>query len=194
MQDQLIDINFLNSQQAFEEVFRMHYDGLCRFAAGYLGSLEEGEEVVQQLFVKIWEQRKSLQIHTAIKSYLYGATRNACLNAIEHIKVKQSHAAFVQYHGPEVSDPYAEMDALTLQEKIENAVQLLPEKCREVFSLSRMEGLKYQEIADHLGISIKTVENQLGKALKHLRHELEDYLPLIVLMWAEGELFFLCGL
>jgi RNA polymerase sigma-70 factor (ECF subfamily) len=107
--------------------------------------------------------------------------RNACLNAIKHAKVRQQHASYVTAGGEPVHEPGSDsVEATELEQKIYQAMKVLPEQCRLVFQLSRFEELKYQEIADQLSISVKTVENQMGKALKIMRTQLREYLPLVL--------------
>ena len=159
----------------------MYYPHLCSFALKYVGTSEDAEEIVQEVFFKVWENVESIAIKTSLKSYLYGAVRNGCFNFIKHQKVKLAHAE----HEKHVRQNYFQKDLLEideLREAILNAVDKLPERCREIFELSKYEGKKYKEIADQLNISIKTVENQMGKALKMLREDLAPYLPMLAFL------------
>lgn len=169
---------------AFEMIFKEYYQALCRYANSFLNDREEAEEVVQASFLGIWEKRTTLFITTSLKAYLYQAVRNRCLNVIKHEKVKQQHA---QHEAVMTANHYdGTSDAVLsgeLEQKIYLAMQALPEQCRLVFKLSRFEELKYQEIADQLNISVKTVENQIGKALKIMREQLREYLPIILLLF-----------
>jgi RNA polymerase sigma-70 factor (ECF subfamily) len=169
------------NESAFEMIFRSYYQPLCRYAYSFLDDKEEAEEVVQSAFITVWEKRKSLEIQTSLKSYLYRMVRNACLNVIKHEKIKQQHVA----HELAVTEASYEsvsqkVYATELELKITEAMKVLPEQCRLVFQLSRFEELKYQEIADQLQISVKTVENHMGKALKIMREQLKEYLPLFL--------------
>ena len=142
----------------FEKLFRSYYQSLCRYANGLLNDSDEAEEVVQQMFVTIWEKRSSIEIKVSFKSYLYRAVHNSCLNHLEKIKVRQMYVG--QHSGnEEVSTDYSEMNLQKneLQTRISAALLKLPEQCRKVFLLSRHDEMKYAEIADHLGISIMTV-------------------------------------
>jgi RNA polymerase sigma-70 factor (ECF subfamily) len=170
------------NESAFEMIFRSYYQPLCRYAYSFLEDKEEAEEVVQSAFITIWEKRKSLDIQTSLKSYLYRMVRNACLNVIKHEKIKQQHVT----HELTVADTSNEsvtqkVYATELELKISEAMKTLPEQCRLVFQLSRFEELKYQEIADQLQISVKTVENHMGKALKLMREQLKEYLPVLLI-------------
>jgi RNA polymerase sigma-70 factor (ECF subfamily) len=170
-------------ENAFEMIFREHYQALCRYANSFLQDRDEAEEVVQSSFLAIWEKRNTIFITSSLKSYLYRAVRNSCLNVIKHEKIKQVHVD----HEMKVLSPADEntSDAVLsneLEKQIYIAMQALPEQCRLVFKMSRFEELKYQEIADQLNISVKTVENQIGKALKIMREQLQEYLPVIALL------------
>ncbi len=170
------------NESAFEMIFKAYYQPLCRYAYSFLEDKQEAEEVVQSSFITVWEKRKSLDIQTSLKSYLYRMVRNGCLNVIKHEKVKKQHVA----HELAVADVSYEsvsqkVYATELETKISEAMKVLPEQCRLVFQLSRFEELKYQEIADQLKISVKTVENHMGKALRIMREQLKEYLPLFLL-------------
>lgn len=170
------------NESAFEMIFKAYYQPLCRYAHSFLEDKEEAEEVVQSAFITVWEKRKTIDIQTSLKSYLYRMVRNACLNVIKHEKVKKQHVshelAFTEASYDSVSQ---KVYATELETKITESIKALPEQCRLVFQLSRFEELKYQEIADQLQISVKTVENHMGKALKIMREQLKEYLPLFLI-------------
>jgi RNA polymerase sigma-70 factor (family 1) len=170
---------------AFEMLFKTHYSPLCRFAYHYLSDKDAAEEVVQSTFIGFWEKKESIHIDASLKSYLYRSVRNACLNELKRLKVRQVHAEGLVAEGENYALA-ADHQAIKneLEAKIQEAIQALPEQCRLIFRMSRFEGLKYQEIADALQISIKTVENQMGKALKLMRLKLKDYLPIILILFA----------
>ncbi len=178
----------LKDEQLFESLFKEHYSPLVHFAFQYVNDGDEAEEIVQQMFTKLWAANKSIEINTSAKSYLYGAVRNACLNYIKHESVKQSHAEFARRNmSISTTTDFLELDELT--EAIEAAYSKIPEKCLEVFQLSRGEGKKYHEIAEIQQVTIKTVEKQMSKALKILREELRGYLFLIILLYLGGGKF-----
>lgn len=168
---------------AFEMVFRTYYQPLCNYAYTFVQDRDAAEEIVQSAFLNVWEKADTLVIHTAIKPYLYAMVRNACLNLIKHERIKQQHADLELA----VADRSAEsvthaVMASELEDKIHQAMNKLPQQCRVVFKLSRFDELKYSEIAAQLDISIKTVENQMGKALRIMREELKDYIPLLIVL------------
>jgi RNA polymerase sigma-70 factor (ECF subfamily) len=164
-------------------LFKTHYQPLCRYANTYLKDPDGAEEVVQAAFIGFWEKRAGISIETSLKSYLYRAVRNACLNELKHEQVKQKYLAGQNHEGEKTSAP---SDQIAIHEELEDqvrkAIDRLPEQCRLIFTMSRFEELKYQEIADQLNLSVKTVENQMGKALKLMRISLKEYLPLIALL------------
>lgn len=168
---------------AFEMFFKTYYQPLCNYAYTFIHDKDEAEEIVQSAFLSVWEKRHSLDIKTSLKSYLYTMVRNTSLNVIKHEKIKQ------KYVGEALAVEERSYESVTqsvlsaeLEERIYQAMDVLPEQCRLVFKLSRFEELKYAEIADQLDISVKTVENHMGKALKIMREQLKDYLPVLILL------------
>jgi RNA polymerase sigma-70 factor (ECF subfamily) len=166
---------------AFEMIFKTYYQPLCNYAYSFLQDREEAEEIVQTSFAGVWEKREGMTIRIAVKPYLYAMVRNACLNLIKHEKIKQKHAVEEIALAPSSHNSVASAVATSeLESRIQQAMERLPEQCRLVFKLSRFEELKYAEIAEQLDISVKTVENHMGKALKLMREQLRDYLPLLI--------------
>ena len=167
-------------KKAFEQVFNTYYQQLCNYACSMLKDIDEAEEVVQNTFFNIWNKREALEVTISFKSYVYRAVHNDCLNKIKHGKVRAVYAAdYKSSMSGGFADGATVLDAKELGKQINAAIASLPEQCGNVFRLSRFENLKYSEIADQLDISIKTVENHMGKALKLLRGQLKDYLPLV---------------
>ncbi len=160
----------------FEKLFRKYYPVLCLFARRYVNDMDSAEEIVQDLFYKLWKDRELIDIKTSIKAYLYQAVKNKALKVIDHNTVKQKHAAFVKQDSDRVLvDESDSIEVAELNEAITRTLNQLPERCREIFILSRFDGLKYQEIADRLSISIKTVEANMGKALQLFRSSLKPF-------------------
>ncbi|WP_317896757.1 RNA polymerase sigma-70 factor [Aurantibacillus circumpalustris] len=167
-------------KKAFEQLFNTHYQPLCNYAYSLLKDIDEAEEVVQNTFFNVWSKRETLQITTSFKSYIYRAVHNDSLNKIKHGKVKASYATDYKSSMSGGFDSSSQiLEAKELGKQINEAIASLPEQCGNVFKLSRFENLKYSEIAEQLEISVKTVENHMGKALKILRSQLKDYLPLV---------------
>ncbi|RMG32040.1 MAG: RNA polymerase sigma-70 factor [Bacteroidetes bacterium] len=163
-------------EATFEAVFRQYYAGLCAYAHQYLKEKELAEEIVQQLFCKLWEKRQSLEIKSSLKSYLFNAVRNNCLSHLRHEKVKAEYRQYSLYRQAEVQLGFEdEVQQAELQQLIHAAIAALPEQCRRIFEMSRFEGMKYREIALTLGLSPKTIEAQMGKALKRIRQAVAAY-------------------
>lgn len=163
-------------RDAFEVVFREHYASLVRFAEGMLRSREAAEDAVQDVLLNLWRQREVLRIDDSLRGYLYRAVRNRALNSARNDRVRREAVPHLALESPEVPAG----DAIVLEDELEiavrEAIDALPPRCREVFELSRFKGLRYAEIAETLGISVKTVETQMGRALRSLREKLAPYL------------------
>ncbi len=191
---ELISAVRLGSEGAFEEMFRAYYARLSHYAQSMLKDQDEAEEAVQTMFLNIWEKRDTFEVSISLKSYLYRAVHNFCLNRIKHLQVREAHREYTVYAHAESADSLNEiLNGHELELQIERAVGKLPGQCRLIFRMSRFEELKYQEIAEKLGLSVKTVENQIGKALKILRAELAEYLPALIWLfysWEDGASLF----
>jgi RNA polymerase sigma-70 factor (ECF subfamily) len=166
--------------ETFEQLFKTHFRGLYAYALTIVQDEIMAEELVQNMFCRLWEKKSQLEIHTSLKAYLYKTVYHDSLNYLKHQKVRAAHAMHVVKHAETDIDNAADKaEAGQLDVRIHQALGELPEQCRTIFQLSRFEGLKYHEIAQVLQLSVKTVENQMGKALKLLRIKLRDYLPLL---------------
>ncbi len=167
--------------EAFEILFHRYYGYLCLFANKFLNDPINAEEIVQDFFVRLWEKREKLNIDTSVKNYFFRSVKNMCMNVLQHEKIKAKHAQKV-ISETEINttedESFIEFD---LAEKIEESIQSLPEKRREIFRLSREEGLKYREIAEKLNVSVKTVETQMSLAIKTLRDKLKKYSTYFIL-------------
>ncbi len=158
---------------AFDILFNKFYVRLCRFAISYTKSRELAEETVQNMFIKLWCQRESLEINTSVISYLYTAVRNQALNELKKTLIRKNYESeFVSQAGT-MSENSVIINEKNFKVSLGKAIEQLPEKCREVFILCKNEGLTYDEIAEYLKISPKTVDNQMGIALKKLRELLK---------------------
>jgi RNA polymerase sigma-70 factor (ECF subfamily) len=174
----IVDLKAGNAK-IFEALFRQWYEPLCRYAHSMLHDQEEAEDIAQKTFCKLWDQREKMEIHTSIKSYLYRMVHNACLNRIKQLQTQSEHHEQIAHSSVSMTNHVEHaMAHKELSNQIELAIAALPERCREVFLLSRMQHLSYIEIAQKMQISPNTVETQIVKALKVLRVKLKDYLPL----------------
>jgi RNA polymerase sigma-70 factor (family 1) len=182
--NQLIENIRKGDTRSFEQVFNLYAENLVRYAATIVKDADDAEDIVQQLFVSIWDKKGIPDVNTSLKSYLYKSVYNTSLNKLKQAKVKEQYATHITY----VSDGLTSGANAMVEQKetaaiIEQAINELPEQCRLIFRMSRMEQLKYQEIADQLGLSVKTVENQMGKALKHMRERLKDYIMILIVYY-----------
>ncbi len=161
---------------AFEALFNRFYPGLCAYANSLVGMKEVAEEVVQDVFFNIWKNRESIRIRYSVQSYLY---RSAYNHSMMHLrKMRREHfMEDVSKLEPEVDapDPSQLIQLDEVSELIATTLENLPERTREIFRMNRQEGLKYREIAEKLSISEKTVEANMGRALKALRNSMEKY-------------------
>lgn len=166
-----------NDIAAFEAVFREFYAPLCRYAQVFVGSMDTAEEITQEFFYNYWKNREKIKVKTTLRGYLYQSVRNNALKYLEHEAVKRRYAASqIELHTTEGAATQMEaMEARELQQLIDETLQELPERCSLIFRMSRFEGLKYQEIARELSISVKTVEANMGKALQLFRVRLKKY-------------------
>jgi len=168
-------------EYAFDFFFNYYYPGLCVYARKMISlPEEEARDIVQDVFVKFWNDCKKLDIQFSIRSYLFVSVKNRCFDVLRkknrNIKVQEISNEY------DIADEAFETYILSeLETLFNNSLTKLPERCREVFELSRLHGLKNREIAAKLNLSEKTVENQITKALHILREELKDYLPLLIL-------------
>ena len=162
--------------KSFESVFREYYQMLCSYAFRFVNDTDTAEEIVQELFFKLWEKRTEIHVNSSLKSYLFSAVHNRCLKFIEHRNVEAKYRNYYLLHGSEIdNEQHHTSNVKELQGIIERTLNSLPERCSRIFRLNRFEGLKYNEIAIKLSISVKTVEANMGKALKLLRRNLKNY-------------------
>lgn len=180
----LIPLNYCDSDlnkniQPFEQLFRELFKPLCGFAMKYVADLDDARNLVHDVFITTWEKFDSLPSDTNYRSYLYTSVRNRCLN---HVRDTKKHLTIEKMAEHNYAEEIRPMEAAELEKEIELGINSLPEKCRMVFEMSRMEGLKYSEIAEKMNISVKTVEAQMSKALSVLREHLKEFLSLIFII------------
>ena len=170
-------------ETGFEQVFKHYFKNLYKYALTILQDHDQAEDTVQNVFYKLWDKIDSLHFPDCLAAYLYRAVYNESLNHLKHKKVRRTYQTYItrtmkdQTDGAQRKVMFSE-----LERRLQTAINELPEQCRTIFQMSRFEELRYLDIAHRLGISVKTVENQMGKALKQLRVKLIDYLPLILLI------------
>jgi len=180
--------NSLSDRGYFEKVFKEYFKALAYYAQKFTGDLDSAKDIVHSIFISLWEKRDSISLDQPVKSYLFTAVHNRCLNHIrDRAKFIKNDTSDLDYISGLTVDDTSSIETQETESRINDAINCLPEKCSEVFKLVRFEELKYREIADRLGISVKTVEAQMSKALRILREELKDYL--VILLWLTTKIF-----
>jgi RNA polymerase sigma-70 factor (ECF subfamily) len=167
-------------KKAFDLLFEHYYSNLCNYAASVVHDHDVAEDIVQDLFAELWVNHKQITIRSSLYSYLLRSTRNACLDHLKHLKVREKFQSEVQ---SELSVAFD--DNLILAEilhRMNEIIEQLPDQCKRIFKLSRFDNLKYREIAKLLGISENTVDTQIRRALNKLKHDLSDYLITLLLI------------
>jgi RNA polymerase sigma-70 factor (ECF subfamily) len=171
----------------FDYLFNYYYSSLCAFSIQYIDNRDAVEDLVQDFFIYLWVDAPQLNIKTSLKSYLFTAIKNRCLDYQKHHKIIEKYRTFILFSTEKESDDtehfFAESE---LRQAIQVSLAKLPPRCREIFEYSRFYGLSNQEISDKVGISKRTVELQISNALKILRKELAEFLPSCVLFWLIG--------
>lgn len=162
---------------AFDAIFREWYPRLVLIADRLVGERQVAEDLAQEVFLELWRRRESLALETTVHAYLLQSVRNRALNYLRHVHVRRRSVPDVVEMAGTPTPADAEAVAGELAVAIRNALHSLSPRCREVFQMSRERGLKYSEIATQLGISVKAVEAQMGKALRTMREQLAPWLP-----------------
>jgi RNA polymerase sigma-70 factor (family 1) len=159
----------------FETLFRSSYAALVRYAKSLIRDHDTAEEIVQELFFRLWQDKEKIKIESSLNGYLFRSVHNRCLHYIEHQKVVAKHSEEAFFKPEENPESPAEiLQHKELQERIAVIIERLPDRCGKIFYMNRFDGLKYSEIAEKLSISVKTVEADMGKALKEFRKELTE--------------------
>jgi len=179
---------FIDNKNGFKDIFQEYFEPLSHLSFHYLEDKDEAKEVVQNAFVKLWEIRKELNEDSNIRNFLFTLVKNNCLNYLKrkqillkhHEKIKWMELHYQYESLSRIGNDY--MEIKELKGKIDLAIKNLPEHCRIVFEMSRFEDFKNREIAEKLGVTLKTVEAHLTRALKILRNDLKDYLPIITII------------
>lgn len=156
------------NKEGLEDLFRTHYNALCNFAYQFVHSTDQAEEIVQETFFRLWNSKSKLKAVKSLKGYLYTSVRNLCTEHGRHLKVKQKYVNELEESSLPAT-PQKILEASQLEFLLKQALESLPNRCRQIFLMSRNDGLKYNEIAQKLSISVKTVEADMGQTLKALR-------------------------
>jgi len=174
---ELLDRLRRGDNAAYEAIFRQWYAPLVATTAALLRDRGPAEEIIQDVMLELWRRRESLVLEQSLRAYLFQAARNRALNHLRRLRVETRGEGTIAAGMPTPEQADSEARENELSVAIQAAVAGLPDRCREVFELSRVHGLKYSEIATSLGISVKTVESQMGKALRVMREKLAAWLP-----------------
>ncbi len=175
-------------KNAFEQLFKKYYLRLSHYAYQYVGNMPDAEELVQETFVNIWEKRSTIDISISFKPYIYQAVKNRGINVIRGNQRRINHHSQHQFSNIDSSKTDDNIHLNELNEKLFEGLESLPPKCKKIFQMSRLEGLKHKEIAVKMEIKIKTVENQISIALKYLRNHLSEYLQIIALIFSTSNI------
>jgi len=163
--------------ESFEQLFQRYYAPLVAYASRYVYGTDVAREIVQDFFVRLYEKRNSLSIDVSLKSYLYRSVYNCCINYLNQRNIQDKHLKNIELERNDEENLENEINSVELQHKIFEVIEELPAKCKRIFKMNRLEGLKNDEIAANLNLSKRTVETQISKALKILRKKLADYMP-----------------
>ena len=178
------------NERTFEEIYLSYFPRLLRFAREYVAVEEDAENIVQDVFLTLWERRDELKIQVTT-SYLFVLIKNRCIDHLRRMKHAvigkkrmQEHFDYEQQmklYSLEALDPVLVADT-DVERIIHHAINSLPPKCREVFVLHKIDGKKYRDIAEEMNISVSTVENHMSIALRKLREQLKDYMPVFLFL------------
>lgn len=165
------------SEKDFELVFREYFPYLCAFAKKYVADPDECKDIVHNVFLNLWQKQDTIDLSIPIKAYLFKSVHNRCLNYLRDNKKIVRHDLISESEAvPDYIESRDYLEESELEIQIASAVDGLPDKCRRIFQLSRFEGKKYREIAEIEGLSVKSIEEQMSKALRILRKKLSEYL------------------
>ena len=193
LEQEIVKSVLKGNKKAFEILFRTYYQRLCAYAVSFVSQNDVAEDIVTEVFLKLWEKRETLNINDSVSSYLFRAVKNACINFLTREKTKlhtisenEVNLLNLKIKYP-ISDniPLTDLIEEELAERIKEEIEKLPDQCREIFYLSRFEKLSHKEIAKKLGISENTVKVQIYRALIKLRSGLKHYLPIILLKFPD---------
>lgn len=191
LDEQLLQGIAAGDESAFRRLFDAYYQLLVTFAFRFLNDLDSSRNVVQDVFVGLYDKRESIIIHTSLKAHLYQSVRNRAFNVLKREKMQREHHHRI-FEEQSEGDAYEEISGVEeMQSRIAKVVEDLPPQCGKIFRMSRQDGIPNGEIADHLSISKRTVETQISKALKRIREDLlkHGFLPLVAVFSAIEYLF-----
>jgi len=162
--------------KAYEQLFKQYYAPAARYASSITRDINIGEEIAQEVFMYIWDKREQINLHSGFKAYLFSSLKNKCINYLKIELPRQQATTDLDGVSSTVNPVMTSDDTELIKKRIQHAIDQLPDKCKNIFILSRYGGLTYPEIAEELEISIKTVENQMTIALRKLKEMLSEEL------------------
>ena len=168
--------------KSFEELFKTYFKPLTSFAYKFVKDIDDAKSIVHDVFMKLWEKKEDIDLSKSVKSYLFTSVNNRSLNFIRDHKKFVNEELVMDQQFEEHWETVDELSSVEIQQKVDATLKELSPKVREAFHLSRNEGLKYKEIAEKMGISVKTVETHISNALRELRKNLKEYLSIILLL------------
>lgn len=175
-----------NNLKSFEDLYFRYSKELFGFALGFIKNKEDAEDIVQDVYIYLWKNRHNIDIKTTVYGYLLNSIKNICLNKKKHISVKRKYENFVINNNLDKINPIEEIDSIhKLQDDVYKSINKLPEKCKEIFLKSCIDGMKYKEIANEMGISENTVKTQIKIAYRKIRLDNDismDKLLLIIII------------
>lgn len=172
------------NKQAYSILFNKYYRDLVLFGGNFLPNKSLCEDIVQNIFLKLWRDREVLVIETSLKSFLLRSVQNSCLDELRHKGVVREHESYSSTFGASDNiDTENYVLYSDLHNHLNDALSKLPESCRQAFEMNRLEGLKYREIAEKLNVSERTIEVRIGKALSLLRNHLKEFFVTIFILW-----------
>jgi RNA polymerase sigma-70 factor (ECF subfamily) len=170
-------------KSTFDFLFRSYYRGLCSYASSYIKSPDAAEEIVQEVFVKIWEMHHRILIHTSIRAYLYQSVFNGCMNYIR--SMQSSSFSHIDVDDISIRNELMSMDLADaefsmvfseeVEKELESAISDLPDQCRQIFRMCRADNLSYKEISNKLNVSKSTVKTQMSRAMSRIFSQMEKY-------------------
>jgi RNA polymerase sigma-70 factor, ECF subfamily len=177
-------------EKAFETLFRSYFNQLLQYAREILKDHCAAEEIAEEIFLHLWENREKITIESSIRAYLFRSAYNKCINHLRHQKVQDRYKLFFLHHvtseaySSEYSFDYPLSGLINkeIENLVEKSIQKLPQQCREIFRLSRIEEMRNQKIAEQLGLSVSTVKTQISRALIKIRKDLQEVLPFFILI------------
>lgn len=182
----------ITEDSSFSEMYTLYFPKMVRFALEYIIIEEDAKNIIQDIFLQLWERKDTLEAISNLNAFLFTLTKNRCIDHYRLYTTQKSRNESLD--ALQERELHLKMEALIqfdenmfsfedMEKILDKAIDNLPEKCKQIFILSRMEGLKHEEIAEQLDISIHTVQNHIAAALRKLRVELKDYLPLFIFMF-----------